>query len=146
MSIFFKVVSRHFTFSFFHHILTFFIILPFHFLLTFLYFSLFYLSIFSSYSDIFHYFSIPISPHILLLFLHFSFLSTINASVNRILASQLIKPILKATISICMFKWNQIFLNTIIKAEVLYQLMYLRFICTKLKLIDVITIPTSLSI
>ena len=34
----------------------------------------------------------------------------------------------------------------VIKAESLYQLMYLRFICYKLKLTDVITIPTSLSI
>ena len=35
---------------------------------------------------------------------------------------------------------------SVIKAESLYQLVYLRFICYKLKLIDVITIPTSLSI
>ena len=34
----------------------------------------------------------------------------------------------------------------VIKAESLYQLVYLGFICYKLKLIDAITIPTSLSI
>ena len=34
----------------------------------------------------------------------------------------------------------------VIKGESLYQLMYLRFICYKLKLTDVITIPTSLSL
>ena len=35
---------------------------------------------------------------------------------------------------------------TVIKAESLYQLMYLRFICYKLKLIDLITISTSSSL
>ena len=45
-----------------------------------------------------------------------------------------------------MFQWNQITLNTVIKPEFLYQLMYLRFIYYKLKLIYVITISTSLSI
>ena len=34
----------------------------------------------------------------------------------------------------------------VISSESLYQLMFLRFICYKLKLIDIITIPTSLSI
>ena len=34
----------------------------------------------------------------------------------------------------------------VIKAESLYQLMYLRVICYKLKLVKVITIPTLLSI
>ena len=35
---------------------------------------------------------------------------------------------------------------SVISTESQYQLMYLRFICYKLKLIDIITIPTSLSI
>ena len=43
------------------------------------------------------------------------------------------------------FKENPITLNTVIKAEFLYPLMYLRFTCYKLKLKDIITIPTSLS-
>ena len=34
---------------------------------------------------------------------------------------------------------------TVNSTELLYQLMFFRFICYKLKLIDVITIPTSLS-
>ena len=34
----------------------------------------------------------------------------------------------------------------VIKVESLYQVMYLRFICCKLKLKDVITIPTLLSL
>jgi len=49
-------------------------------------------------------------------------------------------------ISIGMFRQRQITLNTVIEARFLYQLMNLRFICYKLKLIDVITISTSLSI
>ena len=44
-------------------------------------------------------------------------------------------PKLKARSSVCMFQRNHIALNTVIKAESLYQLMYLRFICYKLKLI-----------
>ena len=46
-------------------------------------------------------------------------------------------------ISISMFEQNQITLNTVIKAEFLYQLMYFKFIGYKLKFIDVITITLS---
>jgi len=45
--------------------------------------------------------------------------------------------------SIRIFERNQITLNTVIKAEFLYQLMYLKFIGYKLKFIDVITFTPS---
>ena len=66
--------------------------------------------------------------------------SSLAIDVNQTQASHSMKPILRAIISICMFQQSQITLNTIIKADFLYQLMYWRFLSNK-KLIDVITIP-----
>ena len=58
----------------------------------------------------------------------------------------LINVLYKTQSQFVCFNETIITLNTVIKAEFLYQLMYLRFKCYKLKLIDVITISTLLSL
>ena len=64
-------------------------------------------------------------------------MSTRTLAINRSMQIQ------RAGSQLLCFNENQITLNNVIKMESLYQLLYLRF---KLKLIDVITISTSLSI
>ena len=49
-------------------------------------------------------------------------------------------PLSRQDLSLYVSTRTKITLNTVIKAESLYQLMYLRFIGYKLKLIDVITL------
>ena len=62
---------------------------------------------------------------------HRDTLVAIKQALNRSMANSIGKILARV--------FQQIILNTIIKAESLYQLMYLKFICYKSKLKDVIT-------